>query len=165
MQSSAAIAGILPQCLLERVNDFTEGGDEESGASFESGDVYELLKCPKCDKVSLWVGFWNDAMDPDEFDSSLLYPPEKTKLRGLPVEIQREYDAAQAVKSVSANAFGVLLGRVLDLVCADRGAQGDTLAKRLRDLATKQEIPSKLADMGMVYASSETSAPMQTWGR
>jgi len=36
---------------------------------------------------------------------------------------------------------------VIELVCEDRGAEGRTLQKRLADLASKGEIPPKLADV------------------
>lgn len=56
---------------------------------------------------------------------------------GLPPDIQRGYTAALKVKPIDCNAFGVLLGRVLELVCADRNAGGDSLDKKLSDLASK----------------------------
>ena len=58
-----------------------------------------------------------------------------------------EYAAAQKVASMSPNAYAVLLGRVLDCVCAERGAKGSTLAEKLNDLASREEIPKQLADM------------------
>jgi len=51
------------------------------------------------------------------------------------------------VKNIDSNAFGVLIGRLLELVCIDRSAQGGTLAHQLQDLASKGEIPGRLADM------------------
>ena len=58
-----------------------------------------------------------------------------------------DYEAAQRVKNISANAYGVLLGRVLELVCEDRQAKGDSLHKKLQDLSTRGEIPAKLVDV------------------
>ncbi len=68
-------------------------------------------------------------------------------MAGLPPEVERAYKAAQEVKRIDVNAFGVLLGRVLDKVCEDRGATGDSLAKRLQDLAARGEVPEHLVDM------------------
>jgi hypothetical protein len=50
-------------------------------------------------------------------------------------------------KNISPNAYGVLLGRVLELVCEDRQAKGDSLHKKLQDLSTRGEIPTKLVDV------------------
>lgn len=56
-----------------------------------------------------------------------------------------ERSAASATDD--ANAFAVLVRRVLDLVCEEQGAIGHTLAIRLRDLASKNVIPGPLADI------------------
>jgi hypothetical protein len=64
--------------------------------------------------------------------------------KGLPDNISKALIAAQKVKNIDANAFGVLLGRVLELVCMDRNAEGEYLSDKLLDLANKKEIPDKL---------------------
>ena len=63
---------------------------------------------------------------------------------GLPIHIQRAYDAAVKVRAVDSNAFGVLIGRAIELVCVDRKAKGRFLSDKLRDLAQRNEIPEKL---------------------
>jgi hypothetical protein len=65
-------------------------------------------------------------------------------LNGLPVSLEREYAAALRVRSISANAYGVLMGRVLEMVCEDRNAKGNNSFRKLEDLAKKGEIPPKL---------------------
>jgi hypothetical protein len=47
-------------------------------------------------------------------------------------------------KLLDVNAYGVLIGRVLELICEDRNAGGTFLGERLADLAVKGEIPEKL---------------------
>ena len=59
----------------------------------------------------------------------------------MPAGIQTEYEAALKVQGISPNAYGVLMGRVLELVCEDRKAKGKDLYERLTDLAGKNEIP------------------------
>jgi len=76
-----------------------------------------------------------------------LYPQSIRIPVGLPVEIEKAYLAAIKVKAIDSNAFAVLLGRVLERVCVDRSATGDSLHKRLSDLAGKSEIPAKLVDV------------------
>lgn len=41
----------------------------------------------------------------------------------------------------------VLIGRVMDMVCRDRGANGHFLGNKLADLATKGEVPQKLVEV------------------
>jgi len=86
-------------------------------------------------------------MDPRDIEFAILYPKAEKGLRGLPANIDKGYQAAQKVRNIDANAYGVLLGRVLDFVCEDRQATGDTLDKKLKSLAKNGEIPSKLVDV------------------
>lgn len=67
--------------------------------------------------------------------------------RGLPARVQQSYEAALKVRRIDANAFGVLLGRVLEIVCEDRAAARSDLYAKLQDLAEKKEIPEKLVDV------------------
>jgi hypothetical protein len=83
----------------------------------------------------------------DGVEYELLYPTDKGMPAGLPEAASRAYEAAQRVKNVEANAFGVLLRRVMEIVCQDRGAQGRSLSQQLQDLARRGEIPTKLIDV------------------
>jgi hypothetical protein len=83
-------------------------------------------------------------MEPDDVKFEDLYPSEQRLPLGMPESVKRAYEAASRVRAIDANAYAVLVGRLLDMVCTDRGATGDTLHNRLQDLATKGEIPTKL---------------------
>jgi hypothetical protein len=117
--------------------------DSTSNESWDLGDVYELLLCPSCNKVTLRKYFWHEMMEPDEISIKLLYPVDKSPL-GLPASIQEAYDDALQVRTVNVNAYAVLIGRVLEMVCDDRNAAGKDLYAKLHDLAIRGEIPDKL---------------------
>lgn len=122
------------------------GDDYQDGQlSHEAGTVFELLLCPACDAVSLRSYFWHDgAMDPSDIEFKTLYPPAIDQPIGLPEEVARLFDSAQQVRDVNANAYSVLLGRLLETICNDRGAPDGTLAERLAVLAANNEIPDNL---------------------
>jgi hypothetical protein len=122
---------------------------EPDGYGEEAGDVYEILKCPGCNGIMFGKYFWHDAFDPVENDISfdLLYPSDRKTPVGLSAAIVKEYEAALKVRKVSSNAFGVLVRRVLELVCIDRGAQGHDLFEKLQYLSSNGEMPSKLVDV------------------
>jgi Domain of unknown function (DUF4145) len=122
---------------------------EDQGVTWTAGNVFELLKCPACGAMTLRSYYWHDGlMEPgDDVDYQVLYPSERAKPRGLPDGLASDYEAAQRVKHISPNAYGVLLGRVLELVCEDRQAHGDSLHKKLHDLSARGEIPAKLVDV------------------
>ncbi len=126
----------------------TQTEEQDFGPPVEHGMIYEVLICPKCEEPSIRQGHWHDGMeDEDDWHGTIIYPSEPTRVAGLPNEVEREFVAAQKVATVSPNAYAVLLGRVLDVVCDDRNAVGDTLHQRLVDLANRDEIPTNLADM------------------
>jgi uncharacterized protein DUF4145 len=127
------------------VREFT---DDRSGESWEAGKVYELSECPACHNMTLRSYDWHSGhMDGSDIEYKVLYPVGEKGPRGLPAKIDAEYQAAHKVRNIDANAYGVLLGRVLDLVCEDRSASGQTLDQKLKTLAENNEIPSKLVDV------------------
>lgn len=110
----------------------------------EEGYRYELLLCLACKEVTLWKYFDADYTDPEEITVETLYPLTKPRLSGLPYRIQNAYEISLKVRVIDANAYTVLLGRIVEMVCEDREATGKDLFHKLKDLATKGEIPAKL---------------------
>ena len=85
-------------------------------------------------------------MDPEDTSGQTVYPQQKIEdiPLGLPDNINRAFLAAAKVKTIDANAYAVLIGRVIEMVGEDRNATGRSLADLLQDLASKNEIPDKL---------------------
>lgn len=149
--SSPTICGhcgnVAPMIISAGFSDMVTEESSE-GEPFEHGTIYQLLKCPACSQILLRSYYWHDGMQTeDEVKFKVLYPFDARIPLGLPEAIEKAYRAAMKVKSIDANAFGVLIGRVVEKVCADRGATGSTLYARLGDLASHGEIPSKLVDV------------------
>lgn len=115
---------------------------------WEEGNFWELLECPSCNNVILRKGYYHEYMT-DEHGPvyEVLYPLAPESIRGLPNDVKKAFEAATKVKSIDSNAFAVLLGRVLDLVCIERKAKGESLFDRLKDLANRGVMPQQLADM------------------
>lgn len=110
----------------------------------EKGYYYKLLLCLACKEVTLWKYFDADYIDVDEIRIETLYPSAALKLSGLPPQIQQAYEIALKVRIIDANAYAVLIGRILEMICEDRKSTGKNLYDKLNDLATKGEIPTKL---------------------
>lgn len=123
--------------------------DDGSPDLTQVSDNYEGLLCQSCHKPTLRHYFWHDGWMETAEDTTItiIYPAEERAPAGLPPAIARELSAAEAVRTISPSAFGVLMGRAVDLVLADRGAIGDTQDKKLRNLAAKGEIPAQLAEV------------------
>lgn len=109
----------------------------------DEGYKYELLLCLACKEVTLRKYFDADY-DPEDITVETLYPFASSNLPGLPPRIQNAYRISLKVRSIDANAYAVLLGRILEMVCENRKATGRNLFNKLKDLAKKGEIPDKL---------------------
>lgn len=119
--------------------------DEDIDVSYREGYIYEILVCPSCSKINLGARYFNQ-IECDAFPSSLeiIYPSNDQIPVGLPVSIEKAYITAIKVKQIDANAYGVLSGRLLEMICEDRKANGKNLNSKLEDLSKKGEIPSNL---------------------
>lgn len=140
---------IAPMRIAETLSQVETHFDEKAAITWDAGPVYELLICPACNEVMLRKYFYHEFFDgEDDGEMKVLYPSQDMEVPlGLPADIQRELEAAQQVRSKSANAYGVLLGRLLELVCDDRGAKKGSLDARLQELSSKDEIPQKIVDI------------------
>lgn len=123
-----------------------ERNNEEDTFSWREGPFWEVLECPSCGKVIFQQGYWHECL-PEECGPEILYPAGVERILGLPERIAKACEAAQKVKAIDSNAFAVLLGRVLDLVCIDKNAVGESLYERLSDIANKGVMPRQLAEM------------------
>lgn len=118
--------------------------DEYYNPQPNEGYTYELLLCLACKKVTLREYFEHDLLGPEDIKLETLYPPQGVKLSYLPSSIQKAYEAALKARAIDANAYAILLGRMLEVVCEDRKVKGDNLYDKLRTLAEKGEIPNNL---------------------
>jgi hypothetical protein len=112
----------------------------------DEGTEYQLVLCPACKSVSLRSSAFVDIYE-WEYSFRFIYPALPEAIKGLPDSVKKEYESALRVRRIDTNAFAVMLGRVLDIVCTDRGATGKNLFERLKNLAEQGAIPGRLADM------------------
>ncbi len=106
---------------------------------------WEVLTCGECARLSLRSGH-SSPDDPEPFSWDVVYPPAPDTPRFLPSDISRAHKAAMLMRTVDAHAYAVLLGTLLEIICLDRGARGQNLYYRLRDLAARSLIPATLAE-------------------
>jgi len=121
--------------------------DSDAHPQPEQGYTYELLFCLACKKVTLQEYFDHDSLEPEDIKVETLYPFQGVKLFYLPLLIQEAYEAALKARSIDANAYAMLLGRMLELVCENREAKGEKLHQKLKFLAEKGKIPSNLVSI------------------
>ncbi len=114
--------------------------DDEEGLCIDQDYILRLSHCYSCEGINL-------TFEDEDGEVRILWPTLNKELEGLPSRIAKAYKASRAVRLIDANAFAVLLGRVLELVCIDRNAEGDTLYAKLQDLGKRGEVPDRLIQM------------------
>src|SRR2546425_12098572 len=120
---------------------------EEANFQIDEGYIYHLLTCPACSEVTLRKYYQADYIDPSEIVPEVLFPhPEKLPI-ALPLAVMTAYQAANRVRAIDPNAYAVLLGRVLEIVCQDRKPEGATLYQKLDNLGNTCEIPKPLVEI------------------
>lgn len=128
-------------CVIDDNDDY----DPNDGSGGYWGTHYNVLRCPACEKINIVSYKWHDGMNSeDEINYDFLYPQNSSNPIGLPEKILKAYEAAEKVKTIDVNAYAILMRRLLELVCLDRGASSEYLAVMLKELADKNEIPQKL---------------------
>ncbi len=138
-----------PHKVVSRYDALRDYYDEAVG-DYRVGYTFQMIECPACDNITLLREEWHTGKDdalPQHVD--VVYPSQRPVTAGLPSVIQKAFEAAERVKSVDANAYGVLVRRGLELVCRDRGAKGDSLHVQLKDLGSRNEIPAKLVKIAI----------------
>lgn len=137
-----------PMLIVAKHSKIESYDDETSNITWDAGPFWEILECPSCERILFRKGYWHEYLSEETGpEYEILYPNVPEHIRGLPKKISKAYEASQKVKSIDSNAYAVLLGRVLDLVCIDKNAEGDSLYERLKDIAEKDIMPQQLADM------------------
>ena len=129
---------------MENIREF-----EHRGVDWREGFIHEVTKCPACGEYMFRRIRFHDGREPDHgvVGIEVLFPSEPRIPIGLPDKVELAFRAALRVHSIDTNAYAVLLGRVVDEVCRDRNASGDSMFDRLQNLADRNEIPGKLAEV------------------
>jgi len=121
--------------------------DYKLDMDFTYDEDYYIVECPACFQILFRRVKSCDYRDPDEWLYELLYPLPSKPIEGLPDSIQKALDKAMKVKAIDSDAFGVSIGRVLELICIEQKAKGNTLFNKLEFLANQGKIPKRLIDL------------------
>jgi hypothetical protein len=169
---------LLQQCfhcgnegLMEVVGDHIQhfGGEvtDSSGVVIEM-DLQEhfewiLLACPVCHKVSLLQKYSNECeFNPNTGNyieyNDLLYPECNVDYLGVPKEVKTAFEAALKVKNVDTAVCLLSLRRVLEAICKEQGAVGNTLEIMIKDIIEKGKLPSAMNDACWIIRQLGNSA-------
>ena len=135
--------------IIGNVSEDQSTYDPDYGCLSACSTTYSVLKCPACEKVNIVTYFSHEDMESEEEISyEFLFPQNPSYPLGLPEKILNAYKEAEKAKTTGVNAYAVLMRKLLEMVCLDKGASSKkTLFEMLKELADKNEIPKKLVDV------------------
>lgn len=104
-----------------------------------------LLSCPVCQKITLFQKYTSDAhMDETGkqlYEEEILYPETQLDFVGVPEKIKAAFESALKIKSIDTSLCVLSLRRTLELICRDKGADGNNLDSLVKDLVGKNILP------------------------
>ncbi len=119
-------------------------GDRLIVGTYDAGTIWEVLLCEACKNIMVRTAEHDDRSDEaPAFET--IYPESGRGMEGLPKAIAAAYQDALRVRN-TGNAYAVLLGRLLELVCIDQNASGQNLAEGLSNLGQRDILPTQLIE-------------------
>jgi len=114
-----------------------------------------IARCETCDDILL---YYVPSYHIDELDKGILSPfafavlqwpiLAKFDTKAVPEKILKIYDEAAKIKLLAPNAFVVLIGRALEIICIYQGIDGKIpLQKKLKKLTELGKLPSLLSEV------------------
>ncbi len=123
---------------------------DENIPTFWYEDYYHILHCPVCHGVTLLKRSTDQTMQnmdgSYDFSYKILYPDISTDNKGVPKNIVSAFESAKKVEKIDSSICALSLRKVLELICKDKKAQGNTLEKQIEDLVSKNILPTTFDD-------------------
>jgi len=111
---------------------------------------WTMLKCPVCQKVTLLSEHQEDGVtDQDGQDvtiTEIVYPLNRTNFYNVPDNIRGAFESALKVQNIDPEICLLSLRRVLEAICKERGAKGNTLEQMIDDVIDKGILPETYRD-------------------
>lgn len=110
---------------------------------------YAICRCPGCHQVVLATRDLSrdDMSGTTEDDATVIWPRSNRMPVGLPPEVRSAYRDAMKVRRTNANAFAVMLGRVIDKLCLHEQIVDGSLHQRIEALAKKHNLPTQIVQL------------------
>ena len=140
----------LANCKVRASYEYED--DDEYDSRYIYTFKWHILQCPACSRPLFLETVKTSAIFADEepfLKEKVLFPLERNLgyLGAVPDDVRRSYEAALKVQNIEPNAFAVLVGRTLEIICRQEKASGKRLMDKLDFLANSGRIPQVLAQM------------------
>lgn len=143
------------QCTDEAI-DYHENGEIAHRELLGYEDWY-VFECPVCNKpvvISQETLSWVDYT----YRPHIEYPSVAVPSEGVPKDIYSAFEAAIRTKGIDYAICMLSLRRVLEMICKDKGAEGNDLEKMIDDLIKKNILSPAFADACWIIRQMGNSA-------
>lgn len=125
---------------------------------YEPREVFQwfTLSCPVCKKVSLCECFGAEYLNYTE--TKTLYPQSAIDTTGVPENIKTAFESALKVKNIDTAICALALRRVLEAICKDKGAEGNSLEKMIANMIDREILPGMFDDACWIIRQLGNSA-------
>lgn len=106
---------------------------------------WHVFECPVCNKPVIISEYAMDVFD-DEPTHTVEYPTISVSSDGVPKEIYTAYEAAVKTKGIDYAICLLSLRRVLEMICKEKGAKGNSLEKKIDNLINEKALPPMIGD-------------------
>jgi hypothetical protein len=114
--------------------------------SYAWAQIWSLSRCPQCGGPTLVSYGWSDEWsDPENTDVTRLYPSPQDD-SSIPLRVRQQLTTTRRVKSIDPGFFALGVRRMLEAVCLEEAAEGDSLVEQLQVLADKDRLPQTLVE-------------------
>lgn len=107
---------------------------------------YMMLVCPVCKRVSLQRRICKNYSVLVDANDITLYPKNISEYIGVPINIRKAYEAALKARSSGVELCLTALRRVIELICKDKKAEGNSLYHKIKHLSDSGILPTALSD-------------------
>jgi len=132
----------------------THWENSDVGYDYNGNEIYynliehedwHLFECPVCNKPVLISEYALDAVD-EQPTYSVEYPTIAVPRDGVPKEIYMAFESAVKTKGIDYEICLLSLRRVLEMICKEKEAKGNTLEKKIDDLIEKKVLPRMIGE-------------------
>jgi len=121
---------------------------------------WEILMCTNCSNVNIFQishSSFNEILVGEDYkgeevwdriiDKKILFPSPKRQFAHLPIHLDKSFSTAVKLKSIEPIASALFVGRTLEFMCKDVGAEGKNLYNRIEYLGKHEYLPKNLVEM------------------
>jgi hypothetical protein len=127
--------------------------EEFPGSGYDIG--YHLYQCTICNQPILQETFQRGG---EVQGSRQLWPPPLRLSPAAPQRVRQIYQEARSVMRRSPSSYVVQIGRALEAITNDKGAQGNSLYQKLDWLVTEGHLPQVFGEM------THVTRILRNWG-